>query len=151
MTAKAGGGAGLLHKITKPRAWRGGAQILKDEEEDAKPLARCEERRKEWAKHWQCDTKVRRVEEFGGGHAEVIGEGAREGSTELLGKDRSDRSGVRWLSSQVPLDLTEATSETLEGRSATFGVQGLVFCFSKFSGLNCCTISCNISPQKIFF
>ena len=39
--------------------WRGrGVQILKEEEEDAKPLARCEEKKKEWAKRWQCDTKV---------------------------------------------------------------------------------------------
>ena len=27
------GSAGLLHKITKPTAWRGGAQILQKEEE----------------------------------------------------------------------------------------------------------------------
>ena len=33
-------------------------QILKEEEEDAKPMARCEERRKEWAKHWQCGMEV---------------------------------------------------------------------------------------------
>ena len=30
------GGAGLLHKITKPTMWRGGVQILKKEEEDAR-------------------------------------------------------------------------------------------------------------------
>ena len=28
-------------------------------EEGAKPLAKCEDKRKEWEKHWQCDTKVR--------------------------------------------------------------------------------------------
>ena len=33
----ADGGTGLLHKITKPTVWRGGGQILKREEEDAKP------------------------------------------------------------------------------------------------------------------
>ena len=33
-------------------------QILKKEEEDAKPWARCEEKMKERAGHWQCDTKV---------------------------------------------------------------------------------------------
>ena len=38
--------------------WRGGGQSLKREEEDAKPLARCEEKRKEWAKIWQCGTEV---------------------------------------------------------------------------------------------
>ena len=40
------GSAGLLHKITKPTAWRGGAQILKKEEEDARLLDRCEAKRK---------------------------------------------------------------------------------------------------------
>ena len=32
------GSAGHLHKITKPTAWRGGAQILKKEEEDVRLL-----------------------------------------------------------------------------------------------------------------
>ena len=48
----------MLHKITKPTAWRGGVQILKEEEEDSKHLASCEEKMKEWAEHWQCDTNV---------------------------------------------------------------------------------------------
>ena len=43
--------AGLLHKITKPAAWKGGAQILIKREEDARLLDRCEAKRKEWAKH----------------------------------------------------------------------------------------------------
>ena len=47
--------AGLLRKITKPTMWRGGVQILKMEEEDARLLNRCEAKRKEWANHWQCD------------------------------------------------------------------------------------------------
>ena len=34
------GGAGLLHRITRPTAWREGAQILKNEEEDARLLDR---------------------------------------------------------------------------------------------------------------
>ena len=33
-------------------------QILKEEEEDAKSSDRCEEKRREWAKHWQCDTEA---------------------------------------------------------------------------------------------
>ena len=49
-------------------------QIVNEDEEDAKPSARSEEKRKEWAKHLQCDTKVqdpkdtpwRNEEEFGG-------------------------------------------------------------------------------------
>ena len=47
MIKSAEGSAGLLHKITKPTAWRGGAQILKKEEEDARLLDRCEAKRKE--------------------------------------------------------------------------------------------------------
>ena len=34
MIKSAEGSAGLLHKITKPAAWRGGTQILVNEEED---------------------------------------------------------------------------------------------------------------------
>ena len=55
-------------------------QILKEEEEDAKPLGSCEEKRKEWAKHWQCDTNVQDLKDrpcrneelkhLGGGYAE---------------------------------------------------------------------------------
>ena len=37
---------GFQNNITKPTACRGGGQILKKEEEDAEPLARCEENRK---------------------------------------------------------------------------------------------------------
>ena len=57
------GSAGLLHKITKPTAWRGGAQILKKEEEDVRLLDRCEAKKKEWAKHWQCGEDVQHVKE----------------------------------------------------------------------------------------
>ena len=39
----ADGRVGLLHKITKPTV-----QILMKEEEDVKPMSRCEEKRKEW-------------------------------------------------------------------------------------------------------
>ena len=41
MIKSADGSAGLFHKITKPAAWRGGAQILKKEEEDVRLLDRC--------------------------------------------------------------------------------------------------------------
>ena len=32
------GSAGLMHKLTEPTAWRGGAQILKKEDEDAEVI-----------------------------------------------------------------------------------------------------------------
>ena len=57
-----------MHKITKPTARRGGAQIL-EKEEDAGLLDRCEAKRKEWAKHWQCDESVSRM---GRHHEEVV-------------------------------------------------------------------------------
>ena len=62
MIKSAEGSAGLLHKITKPTMWRGGVQILK-EEEDARLLDRCEAKRKDWAKQWQCDESVHNVED----------------------------------------------------------------------------------------
>ena len=46
----ADGSTELGHEITKPTAWTGGGQILKKEEEVAKPLGRCEEKRKEWSR-----------------------------------------------------------------------------------------------------
>ena len=61
MIESAEGSAGLLHKVNKPTAWRGGAKILKKEEGDARLLERCEAKRTEWAKHWQCDEDVQNV------------------------------------------------------------------------------------------
>ena len=54
--------AGLLRKISKPAASRKGAQIVVNEE-DVRLLDRCEAKRKQWAKHWQCDKEVQNVEE----------------------------------------------------------------------------------------
>ena len=63
MIKSAEGSAGLLHKITKPAARRGGAQILEKEEEGVRLLDRCEAKREEWAKHWQCDECVQCTED----------------------------------------------------------------------------------------
>ena len=52
MIKRAEGSAGLLQD------GEGGAQTLEKEEEDARLLDRCEAKRKEWAKHWQCDESV---------------------------------------------------------------------------------------------
>ena len=46
MIMSAEGSAGLLHKITMPTSWRGGAQILKREEGDVRQLDFCEAKRK---------------------------------------------------------------------------------------------------------
>ena len=63
MIKSAEGSAGLLHKISKLSAWRGGAQILKKEEEDARLIDRCEAKRKEWAKHWKCNESSQNLED----------------------------------------------------------------------------------------
>ena len=62
MIESAEGSAWLLHNITKPTAWRGDAQILEKEEEEARLMDRCEVKRTEWAKHWQCSETVQNVE-----------------------------------------------------------------------------------------
>ena len=43
-----------VHKLTKQTLWRRGGQIL-EKEDGARLLDRCEAKRKEWSKHWQCD------------------------------------------------------------------------------------------------
>ena len=55
MVKSAVGCAWLLHGITKSAAWKGGVQISKKEQEDARPMDRCEENKKALAWHWQCD------------------------------------------------------------------------------------------------
>ena len=45
MIRSAEGGTGPLHKTTMPTSWRGGEQILKEEEEDVNPSATCEEKK----------------------------------------------------------------------------------------------------------
>ena len=89
---KTEGSAGLLHKITKPTARRGGAQILKNEEEDARLMDRCEAKRKEWARHWQCDEEVQNVED------------ERWKNEELRKLEEALSSGMRRLPPKVPLD-----------------------------------------------
>ena len=50
------GRAGMLPIITKPRRWRGGAQIIEDVSEDAQPLKRAKVKRQDWREQWQVDT-----------------------------------------------------------------------------------------------
>ena len=57
------GSVGLLHKISKPTAWRRGAQIFVNEEDDAKLLDRCEAKLKARAKHWHCDKSVQNMKD----------------------------------------------------------------------------------------
>ena len=36
---------------------------MKKEEEDARLLERCEAKRKEWSKHWQCNQEIQNVQD----------------------------------------------------------------------------------------
>ena len=63
MIKSADGSAGLLHQITTPTMWRGGVQILVEEEENAFLLDRREAKKKEWAKHWQCNEEIQSVQD----------------------------------------------------------------------------------------
>ena len=64
MIKSAEGSVGLLQKITKPTMWRrGGVQILeRKREEEARLLGRCEAKRKEWSKHWQCNEEIQTMQ-----------------------------------------------------------------------------------------
>ena len=114
------GSAVLLHKITKPTAWRGGAQILEKEEEDVRLLDRCEAKRKEWAKHWQCNEVVQK---FGGQAVEneelKTSEEAlpslKECGLEKVSKLFTAKTGVGCdgCHPKGPLDLTEETREDI--------------------------------------
>ena len=99
MIKSAEGSAGLLHKISKPTAgWRG-VQILVNEEEDARLLHRCEAKRKERAKHWQCDEEgaerggnaleERGIEKCRGSTAKAEGVSLGRSVEIVLSKDRS--------------------------------------------------------------
>ena len=110
------GSASLLHKISKPTAWRGGAQILVDEEEDARLLGRCEAKRKEWAKHWQCDEEVQNVEEKPWKNAELrkLEEALpklKECHLEKVSRlcEAKTGAGCDGFHPEVPLDLTKET------------------------------------------
>ena len=61
------GGAGFLPRSTKQAAWRGGLRVLTELDEDVKPLRSCEDKRKKWAIHWQCDFDLQGVNISRGG------------------------------------------------------------------------------------
>ena len=110
------GGAGLLHKITKPTASRGGLQILWEEEQDAKPSARCEDKRKQWSTHWQCDMKVQELKDTPWRNEELNNLEADqprllEKELEKAAKSCKAKTGVGCdgFHPKVPLDLTKET------------------------------------------
>ena len=114
MIKSAEGSAEHLHKITKPTARRGGAPILKKEEEDVRLLDRCEAKRNAWAKHWHCNESVQNMEEplwttkklKKVQKSSVTAKRVRvgEGVETVQGKNRS---GMRWLSPKSPSGLNK--------------------------------------------
>ena len=123
MIKSAEGSAGLLHKITKPTMWRRRVQILrKEEEEDARLLDRCEAKRKEWAKFWQCDEEIQnmqnkpwRSEELK--ECEEALPRLKEGDLDKASRLYKAKTGVGCdgLHPKVPLDVTKETrGETVE-------------------------------------
>ena len=48
------------HHVTQSLVRRSASSGRGGGERDVRPLARCEEKRKEWAEHWLCNTEVQR-------------------------------------------------------------------------------------------
>ena len=114
MIKSAEGSAGLLHKITKPPAWRGGAPILK-KEVDVTLLDRCEAKRKH-GKNIGSVTKVcslwrtslgRMNEELKKLEEALLR--PKEGKLEKVSRLYKAKTGVGWLPPESPLDLTKET------------------------------------------
>ena len=90
---------------------------------------------------------------FGTAEEKIVEEHALKNLTWSWEMTRSVKHRYRIMGRQTQYSHTHSnpseTSETLEGRSATFRVQVFVFFFF-IVGLNCRTISCDIS-LNIFF
>ena len=58
------GSAAFLHTVTRPTLRRGRCiQILGEVCDDADPLKRVQEQRKEWRKQWQIDTEAQKPDD----------------------------------------------------------------------------------------
>ena len=87
-------------------------QIPKEEEQDVKPLTRCEERRKEWATHWQGDMKVQDLKNTPRRNEELKNlEAGMPRLLEKAAKSCKAKTGVvcDGFHPNVPLDLTKET------------------------------------------
>ena len=122
MIKSAEGSAGLLHKITKPTMWRGGVQILEKEDEDAKLLDRCEAKRKEWSKHWQCNEEIQNMQDKPWRNEEwreyeealpLLKEGALEKASRLY--TAKTGVGCDGFHPKVPVDLSKETRGEVVG------------------------------------
>ena len=59
----ADGSAGFCTRSRNPQHGEEVHRFWKKEEEDAGLMDRCEAKRREWAKHWQCDEEVQNLED----------------------------------------------------------------------------------------
>ena len=57
-------GPGFWDKLTQNELRGEGLQVLEELKEHATPMKRCEEKREEWAEHWQCDFEVSGLEDM---------------------------------------------------------------------------------------
>ena len=111
MIKSAEGSAGLLHEITRPTMWRRGVQILEKEEEDARLLDRCEAKRKEKSKHWQCNEEIQNLQDKQRNEELKKCEEAlprlKEGDLEKASRLHKGKTGVECdgFHPEVPLDL----------------------------------------------
>ena len=91
-------------------------QILKEEEEDARLSDRCEAKRKEWAKHWQCDEEILNMKNKPWRN-DSLKEGDealprwKEGDLDKASRLYKAKTGVGCdgFHPKVPLDLTKET------------------------------------------
>ena len=116
MIESAEGSAGRLHKITKPRMWRRGVQILEKEEEDARLLTVVKQKEKNGQKHWQCDEDAQNMQDKPWRNEELrrceealprLKEGDLEKGPRLY--QAKTGVGCDGFHPKVPLDLTKET------------------------------------------
>ena len=98
MIPAAEGGAGLLHEITKPTAWRGVVPVLQEDARDVRLWDRCEEKRKEWAKHWQCNTELQDLKDktWRNEHLRSLEDGLQKTKNILEKATRSYKAASVW-------------------------------------------------------
>ena len=90
--------------------------MLEEVEGDAKPMKRCEEKRKEWAKHRQCDSEVQALEDKPLRNEELrsFEEGLPRLKEHLERAARSHKAasgvGCEGFHLQVPPDLSKETT-----------------------------------------
>ena len=84
-------------------------QALGELVEDAKPLRGCEEKRKVWAKHWQCDSEVQGMQDKPWRNEELRSLEERLPRLKEEGREKAARSCKATCGSEVPPDWSKDT------------------------------------------